>query len=317
MNMLRNMSTTSWHQRSAKSFQRLEHPVPVLENRLTQMKAGPAEFSADLIATERTFILIRNSKPSCTLFSAFDPRFIVVAVPLRWQGDYVINGRQIDQSDTYICTSENGVFSRFESLSQITIGIERLPFVETIAALGGIAPERVNLDDQVLTLAGSQKRLLIEQLTSIYKRYSEEPAAGARILFDADVQSVVAAAYQAATRTDDVRQQIYRPEHIVRKAEDRFDEANWGAVTIADLCAAAGVSERTLNRAFHSIYGEAPSAYFHKRRLAYARSILLKCDPVRGRVTHAALSAGLTEFGRFSREYRQMFGEAPCSTNTV
>ena len=57
-----------------------------------------------------------------------------------------------------------------------------------------------------------------------------------------------------------------------------------------------------------------PLAYFHKRRLGNARRNLIHSAPGRGAVKNAALSAGLTELGRFSVEYRKLFGESPSAT---
>ncbi len=83
---------------------------------------------------------------------------------------------------------------------------------------------------------------------------------------------------------------------------------------MADLCCAAGVSQSTLYRAFDAVCGEPPLSYFHKRRLADARRSLTNLPACRGAVKRAALAAGLTEFGRFSVEYRELFGESPSAT---
>jgi AraC-like DNA-binding protein len=107
---------------------------------------------------------------------------------------------------------------------------------------------------------------------------------------------------------------IYRSGRIVRKAEECFMAAGGRPVSLADLCAAAGVSKSKLYLAFHNMCGESPLAYFHKRRLIRARSILLNATPARGAVKRAALSVGLTELGRFSVEYRRLFGEKPSTT---
>ena len=105
-----------------------------------------------------------------------------------------------------------------------------------------------------------------------------------------------------------------RPERIVRLAEERFFASQGAAVSLADLCAATGVSQSTLYRAFDAVCGEPPLAYFHKRRLTVARRVLVKSSARHGGVKRAAMAAGLTEFGRFSVEYRRLFGESPSAT---
>ena len=91
-----------------------------------------------------------------------------------------------------------------------------------------------------------------------------------------------------------------RPQRIVRLAEEG--------------CTAAGVSKNTLYPAFHSVCGESPLAYFHKRQLTQVRSVLINSEPARGRVKRAALGVGFTELGRFAVEYRRLFGESPSAT---
>lgn len=109
---------------------------------------------------------------------------------------------------------------------------------------------------------------------------------------------------------------IRNPGKIVRAAEERFAQAGRAPVSLADLCTAAGVGKSALYLAFESWCGEPPIAYFHKRRLTQARSHLLNSRLQRGAVKRAALRAGITELGRFSQEYRQLFGESPSVTLT-
>jgi AraC-like DNA-binding protein len=106
----------------------------------------------------------------------------------------------------------------------------------------------------------------------------------------------------------------YQPARLVRKAEECLDLAPARSISLADLCAAVGVGATTLTAAFHDIYGLAPVRYLKKRRLNAARAALLKAPPRRGAVKYAALNAGLTELGRFAREYLELFGERPSAT---
>jgi AraC-like DNA-binding protein len=55
-------------------------------------------------------------------------------------------------------------------------------------------------------------------------------------------------------------------------------------------------------------------AYFKKRRLTDARLALLCSAPETRLVKRAALGAGFTHLGRFSKEYYQLFGELPTTT---
>ena len=98
---------------------------------------------------------------------------------------------------------------------------------------------------------------------------------------------------------------------------ERFDEvarANLaGPAPIAELCRAAGVTPRTLSRAFHAIRGKPPSRYLHDLRLAQVRDALLS-DDGEGSVTEIAMRFGFRELGRFAVDYRARFGESPSET---
>ena len=104
---------------------------------------------------------------------------------------------------------------------------------------------------------------------------------------------------------------------VVRRAEERFETAGEKPVSLADLCLAAGVSARALQYAFRDLYGVSPIRYFKLRRLHKAHRSLKSAVPERSAVKRAALEAGLTDLGRFSVEYRALFGQSPSATLTA
>jgi AraC-like DNA-binding protein len=83
---------------------------------------------------------------------------------------------------------------------------------------------------------------------------------------------------------------------------------------ISALCRTLAVSERTLRKAFHKIHGLPPCRYLRMLRLAQARRALLSADSRRVTVTEIATGFGFVELGRFSVEYRKVFGETPSQT---
>jgi AraC-like DNA-binding protein len=83
---------------------------------------------------------------------------------------------------------------------------------------------------------------------------------------------------------------------------------------LADLCAATGVSERTLQQVFLEFYGVSPLQYLKLRRLNLARQCLRDGTPEHTRVTGVALDCGFWELGRFAADYKALFGESPSHT---
>jgi AraC-like DNA-binding protein len=80
------------------------------------------------------------------------------------------------------------------------------------------------------------------------------------------------------------------------------------------LSEAACCSERVLQYAFREVYGVGPQGWFQAMKLNEANRELRAYGPGEVRVTDVALRWGFTHFGRFSVEYRRMFGERPSDT---
>lgn len=82
------------------------------------------------------------------------------------------------------------------------------------------------------------------------------------------------------------------------------------ATDIDTLCRAVGVSRRTLQYVFQRELGMRPLAYVRALRLNEARRRIRQGASV----TDAATAAGFWHFGRFSHDYRALFGELPKVT---
>ena len=85
-------------------------------------------------------------------------------------------------------------------------------------------------------------------------------------------------------------------------------------LTIEQLCAVAGISERSLNNYFHDLLDMSPIAYFKALRLNRVRSALKLADPTIDKVTSIAKQWGFQHMGYFSMDYKAMFGESPSKT---
>ena len=101
---------------------------------------------------------------------------------------------------------------------------------------------------------------------------------------------------------------------IVRKFRALI-EANVGnPLYLPEICAALGVSNRTLQRCCHEQLGLSPLRYLWLRRMHMVRRALTASAPVSGGVTETATRYGFWELGRFSVAYRALFGERPSVT---
>jgi transcriptional regulator GlxA family with amidase domain len=83
---------------------------------------------------------------------------------------------------------------------------------------------------------------------------------------------------------------------------------------VSALSRAIGVSERTLRKLFNEIHGRPPSRHLRMLRLSQVRGALLSARGQLVTVTEIATAFGFAELGRFSVEYRKVFGESPSET---
>jgi len=101
---------------------------------------------------------------------------------------------------------------------------------------------------------------------------------------------------------------------VIGRFEDFLAARQYEPVYLAEICAAIGVSERTLRSCCQEHLGMGPMHYLWLRRMHLARSSLLGAGSAVKTVTEIATAHGFWELGRFSVEYRALFGESPSAT---
>lgn len=85
-------------------------------------------------------------------------------------------------------------------------------------------------------------------------------------------------------------------------------------IGVVGLCQSLGVSARTLRRLFIEFCGTSTTTYSQSLRLSRARSDLLLRTYERGLVSEVAAKHGFWHLGRFSTNYKKLFGERPSAT---
>ena len=106
----------------------------------------------------------------------------------------------------------------------------------------------------------------------------------------------------------------HRHAMIMRRLEELLEQNTDRTLSLAELCAAARASDRTLRVCCHEHLGMSPMRYLWLRRMHLARRALRTADPATATVTEIAANFGFWELGRFSVEYRSLFGESPSAT---
>jgi AraC-like DNA-binding protein len=105
----------------------------------------------------------------------------------------------------------------------------------------------------------------------------------------------------------------HRHAVMMRRLEELLEENPDGALYLAEFCAAAGASDRTLRAVCRKHLGMSPMRYLWLRRMHLARRALRMADPATTTVTEIATNYGFWELGRFSVTFRSLFGESPSA----
>jgi len=108
------------------------------------------------------------------------------------------------------------------------------------------------------------------------------------------------------------RPRIDRGE-IIRRSMAALDKEAVDRPSVGQLATAAGVTERTLARAFRDSLGTSPMQYVLLRQLhAVRRGLREAADDAT--VSAVLVRHGIWDHGRFAARYRRHFGESPSAT---
>jgi transcriptional regulator GlxA family with amidase domain len=103
-------------------------------------------------------------------------------------------------------------------------------------------------------------------------------------------------------------------ERIIFRALEYVRARPWEPISVDDLVLATATEYRTLLRAFQRYLNMGPKHYLKLRQLNLVRLALRRTTAGAQTVTHILVEHGVTEFGRFAIEYKQLFGELPSET---
>jgi AraC-like DNA-binding protein len=114
--------------------------------------------------------------------------------------------------------------------------------------------------------------------------------------------------------SDDYARTVSGPLPVhVRRAEAHIREHLTEPLVLADIVAAAGVSSRCLYDGFRRFRDTTPMDFVRALRLERAYRDLAEGEPGTTSVTQVALAAGFTHVSKFTRHFRERFGELPSA----
>lgn len=97
---------------------------------------------------------------------------------------------------------------------------------------------------------------------------------------------------------------------VVKRAIAVMEQNLEAPLSIPEICAAVGISQRQLNRQFTTYVKKTPMLYYRDIRLDRARGLVTQTEIP---LAEVAVASGFSSQVHFSRAYRQRFGLAPRS----
>jgi AraC-like DNA-binding protein len=281
--------------------------------RAEQLEPGPMRCQIDFIAAGNTFFYLEHYPLRTHLAGELLHNRFGFALPVHGPSlQYA--GEQMDQCRlaSAITGEEMDVYAS-GGLQQFVVLLdhERLLRLADEAGLPVETQRALRPGRQTMPLAAKPRA--VAALAQRMRAMLQEAAAG-RLSLDADsLQDWLYAETISLLEVKEVPCGRPPAAVLVRRAIETT-EAHRGPVPISQLCSLLRVSPGTLETAFKAVTGVTPHAFFLRRRLNKARSVLLSQEADLVRVTDVALELGFSELGRFAVRYRQMFGESPSET---
>jgi len=102
-------------------------------------------------------------------------------------------------------------------------------------------------------------------------------------------------------------------DEILREALSYIRQHIKDEISVDDLASLCNVSNRTLYNLFSKYMDSTPKQYIKNARLKELQNEIMNNHKIRN-VTEVALEYGFTHLGRFSSDYKRLFGELPSET---
>jgi len=233
------------------------------------------------------------------------------------QGRFELSGRDIDSGQLVFWGEDVSHYLRSTAESgwgAMSLGPEQL--ANASYALGG-REVLASKDTRVLT---PDPRLMAHLLT-LHRSVTRMASAASEILSHPEVaraieQTMIDTMVKCLVSAEDTNTTVGWRHHlrIMARFEEWLSRYPDRPAYVAEVCAALGVSQRTLTICCQEHLALSPTRYLWLRRMHLARRELLRAMPETRTVADTAMNYGFWELGRFSVSYKAIFGESPRAT---
>ena len=223
-------------------------------------------------------------------------------------------GRQLGHSEaTVLVAGDARVLCPTRDFAACTASLPRARLEAAVWRYAGCDLQDVVAHSRSLALQPGQLRRLARKIRSMTSLASGPAGIAAAEFEDRLLQDLASAVCASSGEGKRYPGRGARARYV-RRAQD-YIEANLGwAITLDGVAQHVHVSGRTLELAFQNVLGRSPTDYIQTRRLNKVRQHLLEEDQASLTLADLALQNGLSHFGRFSHDYKTLFGELPSET---
>lgn len=290
--------------------------LPMVEHERVQLGRGPEEPVVRQARSKAIYINKFYFGPDYTSHGVVDPRWIAFAVHLKWEGDFIFNGRELSPNELMMSSGPNGWVTRGRERHVNVIAMRRDRLEQAYVALAGEPIDFGHFDGSHLSLTTPHGLVLNESFADVLSAYSVPDGFGTLPQsVENDLLTQCALFFLHQTGGDQSKKLASQNAvSLVRKAKWEIEKRHPEAMSLAELCAATGVGKAWLHKSFMEVHGYSPIAYLRARRLSIARQWLLDTTNPPRSVKDVSIALGFTNGGRFAASYAELFGEMPAET---
>ncbi|MGA7805040.1 AraC family transcriptional regulator [Bradyrhizobium sp.] len=245
--------------------------------------------------------------------------FIRLQIALSGRGATMVGGIETDINGDQLAITPAGAPWRMfcgAGHQRLTLRLDRTALLCKLTALIGVRPRGELTFDPAI----DARQPYAQGLLRLVRCLAEQLDATSSKLPDAaciELEQAIETAFLWASRhsfSHLLEREARMPAPgLVRRLEEYIEAHRHEGITIQRLAIEAGVSARSIFRAFELARGYSPMAFAKMVRLKRAREALLSGDPSVS-VTAIAFECNFANPGHFARDYRTAFGELPSQT---
>lgn len=312
-------SQMSFHENSFQTIEQYSKSLPSLNLEGFQLSNGDFNGQSNTLSTSEFQISSRTAEVKHTQHGILDDGYIGFLFPIK-DLTYLQNGRLI-KNDSQIVAYENLEFQTIYPKNHAHFAI----LLSTSALNNYISDDETvsflkNCECiQNTSVCPAQKLKLTQSLHSIHTTLQLLlKGNGSQLACKDCCDSLFYALndYQNyhSHSTSSKPKKLQHREKLLQRVLEYIYSANIKELTISTLIKDVHTSSRSLQYCFSELLNTTPKNFLIKLRLNHIRKELLLSSADETKITHVANSFGVTNIGRFKKDYEIFFNETPKET---